>query len=443
MDLFGRKALQKKIDNLLTTVKQIGDARMSLMMQNFSTQIFPHYRAIKEQMVYQTMDDVYCVVSRLAQTAAMIPYYGESKQAEELAENDRINLLIDQLTFDLKEKMHMDLLISGEVFLYKQRILGVNAGAKLLRLNPANVVVYVSDSFPFEITGFMYQDASRGTSFEIPLQDMVYIRLTNPTVDADWEFRGLSPIKVLTARITRLQAQMDVSVAQLQNGGLPGVLYDENPEFGIEEAGFHKENFARYLNNSSNKSAPYIWGGKVGYVPIGSTLADMDLASLADIDFDKICNVYGVSSTWFNNKSAATESNVKEMIKQVYTNAVLPNVMRIQDALNKSAVQDFNTQGVLMYDISDIPELQENMLEKANVFSAMPVIIPNEIREAMGLDRIEDPIMDAPLIKSGYQPIEDLKSIEDIDDNEGNNTNMLTANRQNNQQPPADGNLPA
>lgn len=437
MDLFGRKALRKQINDILKSVKQAGQ------LQNFNIQIFPHYRAIKEQMIYQTMDDVYCVVSRLAQTAAMIPYYGETKQAEQLPKNDRINLLIEQLTFDLKEKMHMDLLISGEIFLYKQRILGVNAGAKLIRLNPANVVVYVSDAFPFEITGYMYQDASRGTSFMVPLEDMVYVRLTNPTVDADWEFRGLSPIKVLTSRITRLQAQMDVSVAQLQNGGLPGVLYDENPEFGIDEAGFHKENFARYLNNSSNKSAPYIWGGKVGYVPIGSTLADMDLALLADIDFDKICNVYGVSSTWFNNKSAATESNVKEMIKQIYTNAVLPNVIRIQDAINRSVVQDFNTYGVIMYDISDIPELQENMLEKANMFSAMPVIIPNEIREAMGLDRIDDEMMDTPLIKSGYQPIDDLKSIQDLHDNTGDYGGMSAVNQQDNQQPNSNGDLSA
>jgi hypothetical protein len=237
---------------------------------------------------------------------------------------------------------------------------------------------------------------------------------------------------------------MDVSVAQLQNGGLPGIVYDENPEFGIEEAGFHKNNFANYLNNSSNKSAPYIWGGKIGYVPIGSTLADMDLASLADIDFDKICNVYGVSSTWFNNKSAATESNVKEMIKQIYTNAILPNIMRIQDAINTQLVPDFNSQGIIMYDLSDVTELQEDMLAKANVYSAMPVIIPNEVREAMGWDRIDDPLMDMPLIKSGYQPIEDLRTIEDLeDDNPTNNSGVPQVNRQGDQQPPANGNLPA
>ena len=448
MDIFGRKALNKRLDKLMDTIKQANDARMTAMMANFNTQIFPHYRAIKEQLVYQTMDDVYSVVSRLATTAAMIPFYGEGKNAEELAENDRINLLLEQLTFDLKEKMYLDLYISGEIFLYKKRIIGVNARAEIIRLNPANVVVYVSDFFPYEVVGYMYQDSSRGTSFEIPLEDMVYVRLTNPTVDADYEFRGLSPIKVLTSRITRLQAQMDVSIAQMQNGGLPGVLYDETPGFGVEEAGMHKENFARYINNSSNKSAPYIWGGKIGYVPIGSTLADLDLASLADIDFDKICNVYGISSTWFNNKSAATESNVQAMIKQVYTNAILPNIMRIQDAINKQLVPDFNTAGIIMHDLSDVAELQEDMLAKANVYATMPVIIPNEVREGLGYDRIDDPMMDKPLIKSGYVTVEDYMSVEDLPitedyDNNGNNGQVPSNNGGNPEERNTDGVMPS
>ena len=445
MDLFGRKALNKKLESLISTAKQLGDARMAMMMQNFNTQIFPHYRAIKEQMVYQTMDDVYSVVSRLATTAAMIPFYGETVDGQEAQPNDRINVLIEQLTFDLKEKMYLDLYISGEVFLYKQRILGANARANVIRLNPANVVVYVSDSFPFEVTGYQYQDASRGTAFNIPLEDMVYVKLTNPTIDAEWEMRGLSPIKVLTTRLTRLQAQMDVSVAQMQNGGLPGVLYDETPGFGVEEAGMHKDNFARYLNNSNNKSAPYIWGGKVGYVPIGSTLADMDLASLADIDFDKICNVYGISSTWFNNKSAATESNVKEMIKQVYTNSILPNIMRIVGAINKQLAVDYNTTSHIVHDISDVPELQENMAEKANAYAVMPVIIPNEVREGLGYERIDDPIMDMPLIKQGYATLEDLRSVEDLpitNDYTGNSGQVPPNNGGNNTQRNPDRELP-
>lgn len=409
MDLFGRK-----FSKYLDTIKQMNDARIAAFMSNFNTTIFPHYKTLKEQMVYQTMDDIYSVVSRLSLTAGMIPYYVETKDGDEL-QDPRMDAVINQLTFEMKEKIHMNLLISGEVFLFKQRYeLGVNAGLyKLICINPANVIVKVSEYFPFDVTGFVYQNVNGGASFEIPLEDMVYIKLENPGTGEE-DVRGLSPVKVLANRLTRVQSNIDVSVSQLQNGGLPGVLFDKSPAFTPELANLHKENFSRFLTNSSNKSAPYIMGGEVGYIPIGSTLADLDLASLADIDFDKICNVYGVSSTWFNNHNAATESNVKQMIQLVYTNAVLPNILRVQDAINNQVVSEINPNAVIMYDISDIPELQEDMVAKANTYASMPIIIPNEVREGMGFDKIDDPLYDQPLIKTGYQLLSDLTVPADL-----------------------------
>lgn len=414
MDLFGQKALSKTIDKMMNTMKAVSDQRIAAMMSNFYSQIFPNYKVIREQLVYQTMDDIYAVVSRIAMTSAMVPLYGEGKDGTEVSKDDNINFILDQLTFQFKEYVYLNLLTSGEAFIYKKTLeLGPNAGKiKLMHLNPANIIVNVSDTFPFTVVGYTYEDTARGVAFSIRAEEMIYIKLENPTTDPNEQIRGLSPIRVLAMRLTRLQAQMDVSVAQMQNGGLPGVLYDKSPAFGIDEANMHKENFANFLKNSSNKSAPYIWGGDVGYVPIGSTLADLDLASLADIDFDKICNVYGVSSTWFNNKKAATESNVKEMVRLIYTNAVLPNVMRVQDAINEQLISQMPTEARIRYDISDITELQKDMRDKAETYARLPVIVPNEVREGMGWDRIDDEQMDKPMVKAGYYFLEEINPID-------------------------------
>jgi hypothetical protein len=424
MDFFGQKALAKSLDKMMVTIKQVNDSRIAAMMSNFYSQIYPNYQVVKEQLVYQTMDDIYAVVSRISMTSAMVPLYGEGKDGTEVSKDDNINFILDQLTFQFKELIYLNLLTSGEAFIYKKKLeLGPNAGKiKMMNLNPANIIVNINEDFPFDVVGYTYQDQSRGVSFNIALDEMIYIKLENPAIDNENTIRGLSPIRVLAMRLTRLQAQMDISVAQMQNGGLPGVLYDKSPGFGIDEANTHKENFSNFLKNSSNKSAPYIWGGDVGYVPIGSTLADLDLASLADIDFDKICNVYGVSSTWFNNKKAATESNVKEMVRLIYTNAVLPNVMRVQDAINEQLISQIPTKAKIRYDISDITELQKDMRDKAETYARLPVIVPNEVREGMGWDRIDDPMMDKPMVKAGYYPIEDISPI-DITSNDytGNN----------------------
>jgi len=416
MDLLGKKALSKSLDRMMETMKGVNDSRIALMMSNFNTQIFPNYRVIKEQMVYQTMDDIYSVVSRLSSTAAMIPYYGEGRNGMELGPDDNINHILTQLTFQFKESIYLNLLTSGECFILKTKPeFGANAGkVNMMILNPANMIVNVAETFPYEIVSYAYEDSSRGTRFDVRKEDIVFIKLENPTVDSTDQIRGLSPVRVLSMRLTRLQAQMDVSVSQMQNGGLPGVLFDKSPAFDADMANMHKENFSRFLNSSNNKSAPYIMGGEIGYVPIGSSLADLDLASLADIDFDKICNVYGVSSTWFNNKKAATESNVKEMVRLIYTNAILPNVMRVQDAINNQLIGDVKTEGVIRYDLSDVTELQKDMRDKAETYARLPVIVPNEVREGMGWDKIDDPNMDKPVIKAGYYFMDDLTPMQTL-----------------------------
>lgn len=92
-----------------------------------------------------------------------------------------------------------------------------------------------------------------------------------------------------------------------------------------------------------------------------------------------------------------------------------------------------------MHDISDVPELQEDMLAKANVYATMPVIIPNEVREGLGYDKLDDPMMDKPLIKSGYMTLEDYMSVEDLpitEDyaNTGNSRQVPPNNGGNNQE---------
>jgi hypothetical protein len=42
-------------------------------------------------------------------------------------------------------------------------------------------------------------------------------------------------------------------------------------------------------------------------------------------------------------------------------------------------------------------------------------MIPNDILEAMGYQRSPDPAMDLPLIKSGYEPIDNFEPLPPIE----------------------------
>lgn len=382
---------------------------------NFNTQIFPHYNVIKEQIIFQTMDDIYSVVSRLAATAAMIPFYGEDSKGQELGPKDKLSQFLSTLTFEQKERFYTTLFLQGEIFAYKEVLdVGVNAGLVRLRyLNPSKMIVIISQTFPTEIVGYRYYDSYNGFSKDFDVEEIFFVKTFNPTFDIQKEFRGLSATTVLKSRLTRVQAGLDVSIAQMQNGGVPGVMYEKQiMEKGA--MGQRQDNFAKFLNNTSNKGAPYMLNGDVGYFAIGSALADMSLAELSDIDFDKICNAFSVSSIIFNNHKASIKSNMEQVIKGLYTNAVLPQVIRFQDGLNEQCLPDIRTAGTICYDISDVTELQGDLKNKADAIAAMPIFMPNDAIAAMGGQKSDDPLMDKWYMKTGYTPIDEVSMSLDV-----------------------------
>lgn len=412
-DLFGVRKLTAQVAQLQLSLQTKAMSSTGVNnFTNFNTQIFPHYNILKEEFIYQIMDDIYSVVSRLATTAAGIPFKGCKQDGSELPKNDPLNKFLKTLTFEQKEQFYTSLYLSGEVFAYKEKIeFGVNKGVQSLQyLLPANMVVIISQDFPTKIVGYRYYDSFNGYTKDFGLDEIMFIKKFNPTRDIQLRYRGFSAVTALKNRLVRVQSELDISVAQMQNGGLPGIVYEKTPGVEVGASGQRKDNFARFLGNSSNKGAPYFSNGDLGYLAIGSTLADMSLAELAQIDFDKVCNAFSVSSILWNSKDASTHSNVGEMRKDMFTNAVLPEVTRIEDGLNSGVVVDIPTAGIVCKDTSGISELKEDIKNLATAYGSAPVIIPNDVLEAMGSERSSDPMMDEPMFKSGYTSLEDMKA---------------------------------
>lgn len=423
----------KKWDALEMQVKALQTSNLITQFNNFTTQIFPTWQVFKEMRAYEIMDDVYSVVSKIVINAAMIPFYGFNKKDDsDLPDTDKLSLFIETLDFEEKEKLYTFLFLCGEVFAYKEKLdFGVNAGLqKVTFLNPARMVVILSQEFPVKIIGYRYYDSINGYNFDIDIEDMMFIKFFNPTIDHLREFRGLSPVTVLCQRLTRIQSEMDVTVAQLQNGGVPGIVYEKTPGTEPSASGARRDNFGRFLRNSSNKGAPYFSIGDLGYIALGSSLADMDVAALAEIDFDKICNAFGISSILFNSKKASTESNVKEMKKEMFTNTILPNVYRVQAAINKYLVPDIKTIGYVKCDTSDISDLRESSDKQAAALANMYWLTGNEKRAEMFYDQdTKDPLMDKYLVPANFMLLDDLDMvIPPVDNSAGDYTVNDAAN---------------
>lgn len=422
----------RKWNDLQQQMKAMQTQGLASMVNNFTTKIFPSWTVVKEMDAYQNVNQVYSVIRKLATCSAIVPFYGYTQEGEDLPDSDPLVTFLGTLDFEEKEKMYTQYYLFAEVFGFKDKIeLGVNSGKinRLIFQHPNRMVPLISNSFPRQIVGFKYFEVETGLQKDMELEDVMFVKTYNPSTDPNKEFRGLSAVSVLARVITRIKSAEDASVGQLQNGGTPGIVYNKTPGVAIETTGQRKDSFGRFIRNSDNKGAPYFAGDELGYIQLGTPLTDMEVNEMASIDFDGVCNAFGVSSVLFNNKSASTESNVREMLAEMYENTIIPNLVRFQDALNKSVVHDIKTKGVIKCDTSEIKALQEDQTKLVNALAAAWWLTPNEKRTAQMYDQADDELMDKYLVPANLVPIDDLSMVQPIDNAAGDYVAPADANK--------------
>ena len=435
--LFGQT---KTVKNLQQQVKALQRTNLSTAV-NVSTSIYPSWLDVENINTYVTVDDVYSIVSYLAQTAARIPMYGyeivddsalksmkkysktsllgkhyQTKAMQDLPQQDRFVEFLNSMSYEDKVMYYTILYVTGELFLYKEVIeLGPNAGKVILHpMKGANVIVNISENFPQRVVSYRYFDM--GFDGNLSTEEVIHVKYYNPSITNGQQWRGLSPLQVLTKRLTRLNAGMDASVAQMQNGGVPGIVYEKS-DFAIETLGQRKNDFASYLRNSSNKGAPYFAAGEMGYLALGLSLADMDVSDLSGVDFTKLCNAYKFPEILLNNQDSSTYNNVASAEKLLYTNSILPNIYLFRDAIVNGVIPMYAVDGLkrtIEIDLSEIPALQEDMKMQADALNSMWWTTPNEKRDMMGFEELEEPMMDQIIIDSGKQLITDLGMVPDV-----------------------------
>jgi len=438
---------------------------------NSNIAIYPAWSIKTANDRYLNTDDIYSIIRLLATTAALVPLYGylstpdkkaftnlkkevkgynnvikykslQTKALTDLPEDDPVAALIenphqDMSKYEFFEGVYSNLFLHGEAFILKERPEdGVNIGLpiQLHLLYPQGVILKISNDLPRTIVAYDYRYEGKIIMENIPAEDVIHIKYFNPEMNImGSELRGLSPLKVLQKRLTRLDSNMNTSVARLQNGGVETIVYEKG--LGVDEErvdiiGKRKQNFHRFISNPDNAGAPFFANGEMGAIQLGSHLKDLGVLELGNVDFKKLCNVWGVSDILFNSDSASTESNVLTHTKRLYTNTILPNIFRVRDALVKHLLPDFK-DGVLITgqdgepvrvkgdgksryidaDISGISELHQDLERKAASLAIMWHLTPNEKREMMDWERYDDPKFDLPWIPTGYTPLDDFENM--------------------------------
>ena len=275
--------------------------------------------------------------------------------------------------------------------------------------------LYVLPSQAMEIHsgGFMkpvdhYTLEYNGT-FRIDADDVCHIKDFNPYFDGSGQnLYGMSPLRAGLRSMDANNEALTTGVKYLQNQTARGVLMSEEGDLNEVQAKQLKEKFRQQYQGSTNAGDVIITPKKLSWVNFGLNAADLSLIEQYNTTIKDLCNIYNVPAVLLNNVESATYNNIKEARKMLYTNAVIPELMKIRDELNRWLAPKYGEKVFIDFDYTTIPELQEETDKVVAQMSQAWWLTPNEKRAAMSYGKDEEnERMDEYYIPANLLPLGD------------------------------------
>lgn len=301
---------------------------------------------------------------------------------------------------------------TGEAFIYGVKI-GVGRDAEqyseLYVLPSQNVVLVQGDMFE-PVKGYKLNIGDQ--SIEIPAEDVLHLKTTNPTWDLQGsQLRGMPP---LLAGIKYLQKNNEAIKAlqkAMQSEGAKGfVSPDTNNEklwangFNPETLAGLKEGLDKAINGSVNKNKVGAVGIPVKYTEIGLSPVALDILKGMEYDDEKLCSLWGINISLF--RSDSKYDNMEQAKKSLVTDVVIPFLNMFEQKLNGWLSPKYDNV-YIDFDTTVFSELQPDVKIILDTYGKWHGTTPNEVRELLNWARSEDEGMDKHWIPQNLIPMED------------------------------------
>ena len=294
---------------------------------------------------------------------------------------------------------------------------GMNAGVPAqLYVLPAHLMRIVLKknanllSIESPIDYYMLTEKDTYTKFEA--KDVIHIKLSNPNFDFQGShLYGQSPLRAALQNLNSQNSALLLNTKTLQNGGAFGFIHAKGQSLTNEQAQGLKDRLVEMDANSDRLSRIAGASGELAFTRISLTTDELKPFDYLKYDQTAICNVLGWSDRLLNNDLGTGLSSVdmNEIRKGVVIDNILPDLILLQDALNKDFLPRFKgyENTYIEFDITELPEMQTNMKEMAEALEKVR-ITPNENRQVFKYDTLPDDGMDIVWMPTNLQRIDDV-----------------------------------
>jgi HK97 family phage portal protein len=167
------------------------------------------------------------------------------------------------------------------------------------------------------------------------------------------------------------------------------MLIDKEGTINQVQAQALKDNFRKQYQGTNNAGDVIVSSKDLSWVNFGLSAADLSLIEQYNGTVKDLCNIYNIPVQLLNNTDSSTYNNMKEAKKAMYQNAVIPELIKIRDELNRWLVPQFGANLYLDFDFTMISEMQEEVDKLVSQLASAWWITPNEKRDAMNYGKDE------------------------------------------------------
>jgi len=247
-------------------------------------------------------------------------------------------------------------------------------------------------------------------AYDIEADDILHIADFNPDYDGSGShLYGQSPLLSGLRSMVSNNEAVETGLKYLQNQTARGILTSEDESLTPTQAQQLKDAFRRNYQGSHNAGDVIVTPKKLSWTNFGLSAGDLQLIETYNASIKDLCNIFSVPVQLLNNTESSTYNNMREAKKALYQNAVIPELDKLRDELNRWLVPLYGENLFLDFDYSSISELQQEQEKIVAQLSQSYWLSSNEKRMAMGYgldDELE--IMNDYLVPSNFLPISDL-----------------------------------
>lgn len=297
--------------------------------------------------------------------------------------------------------------LTGNRYIYG---LGPDTGANVGRYTelyalPSQIVEIVSGGLMQPVKEYRIE---YNGNYSMPAEDVLHIKDFNPYYDGTGShLYGQSPLAAGLRTLTANNEAVTTGVKYLQNQTARGLLMADEGDLNEVQAQQLKDKFRQQYQGSGNAGDVIITPKKLSWVNFGLNASDVSLIEQYNASIKDLCNIYGVPVQLLNNTEATTYNNMKEAKKALYQNAVIPELIKLRDELNRWLTPKFGDNLFIDFDFTSIPELQEENDKVVDQLNKAWWLTPNEKRAVMNYGVDEDtPALDDYYVPSNLLPID-------------------------------------